>query len=351
MGDKKEFVGKNRLEDIFTWIKEWVTDIVSGKFDKSGGTVTGTVILSKTTDASGIEDKSPALIVGGTRTTAHMEFDANEILAKASGTTTAQLNLNTDGGIVAVGKTGGTGVFKVNGTDVMSAIDGKQAAITSTNKLAYSLLSGTPTIPSKTSQLTNDSGYLTEHQDISGKLNTSGGTVTGTLTLSRTTGASGTEDKKPALIVGGASTASHLEFDANDIMAKSNGTTPTNLRLNGWGGDVIIGTTNGTGKLTVNGTDVMATLDSKVQSFAGTALYLKLYRVQAQFSAGSADIPITVPDGYTLGDIALAVPENAGVYFIGVQAKAGEKVITIKASSSTYASKIYVNIIYCLYKS
>lgn len=38
---------------------------------------------------------------------------------------------------------------------------------------SYNDLSSKPTIPSKTSQLTNDSGYLTSHQDISGKLDSS----------------------------------------------------------------------------------------------------------------------------------------------------------------------------------
>ena len=66
----------------------------------------GTVTLSKTTDASGTADNGPALIVGGTRTTAHMEMDSNEILAKSDGTTPAILNLNTNGGLVAVGSGG-----------------------------------------------------------------------------------------------------------------------------------------------------------------------------------------------------------------------------------------------------
>ena len=66
----------------------------------------GTLTLSKTTDASGTEDNGPALIVGGTRTTAHMEMDANEILAKSDGVTPAILNLNTNGGLVAVGSGG-----------------------------------------------------------------------------------------------------------------------------------------------------------------------------------------------------------------------------------------------------
>lgn len=40
------------------------------------------------------------------------------------------------------------------------------------------------TVPTKVSELTNDSGYLTSHQDISGKVNKSGDTMTGSLTIS-----------------------------------------------------------------------------------------------------------------------------------------------------------------------
>lgn len=72
----------------------------------AGGTVTGTLVLSKITDASGTENNGPALIVGGTRTSAHIEMDSNEILAKSNGTTPTILNLNTNGGLVVVGSGG-----------------------------------------------------------------------------------------------------------------------------------------------------------------------------------------------------------------------------------------------------
>ena len=51
-------------------------------------------------------------------------------------------------------------------------------------KFPWGVIADPPTIPSKTSQLTNDSGFLTSHQDISGKANLSGGnTFTGKQTL------------------------------------------------------------------------------------------------------------------------------------------------------------------------
>ena len=92
--------------------------------------------------------------------------------------------------------------------------------------------------------------FLTAHQSLANYLPLTGGTVTGTLTLTRNTDANGKADNAPALIVGGARTAAHLEMDANELIAKSNGTTPTELWLNGDGGQVHIGA----GGLKVDGT-------------------------------------------------------------------------------------------------
>ena len=59
-------------------------------------------VLQSTQDAQGTSDNSPALVIG-TQTGAHLEFDPDEIMAKASGTTTAGLYLNWNGGVVNIG--------------------------------------------------------------------------------------------------------------------------------------------------------------------------------------------------------------------------------------------------------
>ena len=78
---------------------------------KAGDTMTGTLILSKTTDASGTADNKPALIVGGVSTGAHIEIDNNEILAKSNGTTPTTLYLQDTTGTVNVSGSGGLQVF------------------------------------------------------------------------------------------------------------------------------------------------------------------------------------------------------------------------------------------------
>lgn len=75
--------------------------------------ITGTLVLSKTTDASGTANNSPALIVGGTATQPHLEFDANEIMAKKDGTTVGGLTLNGQGGNVYIGHNGAGNLFGI----------------------------------------------------------------------------------------------------------------------------------------------------------------------------------------------------------------------------------------------
>lgn len=57
-------------------------------------------------------------------------------------------------------------------------------------------------------------------------------TDSGTLILTNANDASPTSYMSPALVVGGETTAAHLEIDTNEILAKSNETTPSNLFLN-----------------------------------------------------------------------------------------------------------------------
>ena len=67
-----------------------------------GGTMTlsGTLTLINTADADGTIKNGPALIVGGTQDQAHLELDCNEIMAKTTGTSVAELHLNAQGGTV-----------------------------------------------------------------------------------------------------------------------------------------------------------------------------------------------------------------------------------------------------------
>lgn len=67
---------------------------------------TGTVAFVKTTDASGVSNNYPAVIIGGAATSAHLELDTNEIMAKGSANSVAPLYLNNEGGVVDIGSGG-----------------------------------------------------------------------------------------------------------------------------------------------------------------------------------------------------------------------------------------------------
>lgn len=102
--------GANNLANITVGAatKDGSGSVIANTYAKLTGnnTLTGTLTLSKTTNLSGTANNSPALIVGGVATGAHLELDANEVHAKANGTSVNNLYLNNDGGVIVVGPGG-----------------------------------------------------------------------------------------------------------------------------------------------------------------------------------------------------------------------------------------------------
>lgn len=119
-----------------------------------GGTVTGTLVLSKNQDLNGTANNSPALIVGGTATAAHIEIDANEIQAKTNGTSTAALHINNDGGDVHFG----SGRTATSSTDAGLKTDGGLAVAKKTWIGASSGASSTTNTSSQLIISSNDTG-------------------------------------------------------------------------------------------------------------------------------------------------------------------------------------------------
>lgn len=195
----------------------------------SGGTVTGTLNLTRTTDAGGTSTNVPALRIGNV-SGEHLEFDGNEIMCKATGNTVGKLYINNDGGLVTIGSggltVGGTITGNLKG-NVTGNCSGSSGSCTGNAASATKL---------QTKRTINGVGFDgTANITVadSTKLPLSGGTVTGTLILSRTTDLDLAKDNAPALIIGGTRSQAHIEIDNNEIAAKANATTGGALYLLG----------------------------------------------------------------------------------------------------------------------
>lgn len=124
--------------DDRTYIQGQKIEISTTEINMAAGTIStnGTLVLSKTKDASGTADNSPALIVGGTSTQPHLEFDANEITAKSDETTFSSLWLNNNGGSVYIGNKGTGNLFGIC-QEVTQGVLGASAGATTTKTIKY----------------------------------------------------------------------------------------------------------------------------------------------------------------------------------------------------------------------
>lgn len=126
-----------------------------------------------------------------------------------------------------------------NNQDAILWYIGHGTSATATPSSSYRLLyKGTGSDPNNYLQLISTTGST---DTIAMQMNQAGNiTLNGTVTLAKTTDLSGTANNSPALIVGGLATSTHLELDANEIQAKTNGTSTAALYLNNDGGNVYI---------------------------------------------------------------------------------------------------------------
>ena len=139
-----------------------------GRLPSTGGAVSGTLVLSKTQDASGTTNNSPALIVGGTATQAHIEMDANEIMAKSNGTTPTDLYINSDGGNVHIGKNNGLTIDESGNATATKFIGALQGNATSATSATTAGKLGSSTLGSTTKPVYLSSGTATECSTYAG---------------------------------------------------------------------------------------------------------------------------------------------------------------------------------------
>lgn len=138
---------------------------------------------------------------------------------------------------------------------------------------------------------------------------TGNNTFTGQVILSKTTDASGTANNGPALIVGGAASSTHLELDANEIMAKTNDTSVADLYLNNDGGKVYIGS----GGLQVTGTitgSLSGTASSATQLANARTFQVNLASTSAPSFNGTVNIEPGVKGTLAIGNGGTGITSN-----------------------------------------
>lgn len=152
------------------------TTTANAALPKAGGTMTGNIVMSGTETVDGVDISARDAVLTTTTTTANTaNTTANAALPKAGGTMTGSIVFDSGQ------PKGNSGLVPAAGTSGhFLAHDGAFAQV------AYSNLSGTPTVPTNNNQLTNGAGYVTSSgvTSVATGNGCTGGTITSTGTIS-----------------------------------------------------------------------------------------------------------------------------------------------------------------------
>lgn len=161
-------------------------------------------------------------------------------------------------------------------------------------------------------------------------------TVTAPMRLTTTTDASGTADKRPALIIGDP-TGEHLEFDGNEIMSKANATTIGPMYINKDGGIVSI---SGPVRL-MRTTDASGTTDNSPALSIGTPSGVHLEfdnnEIMAKSSATSTGSLYINTDGGNVTINGCVMAKNS-VLWSGAYYMSASQTCTLSAAISKQAN-------------
>ena len=152
------------------------TTTANAALPKAGGTMTGNIVMSGTETVDGVDISARDAVLTTTTNTANTaNTTASAALPKAGGTMSG--NIVFDSGQPK----GNSGLVPAAGTSGhFLAHNGAFAQV------AYSNLSGTPTVPTNNNQLTNGAGYVTSSgvTSVATGNGCTGGTITSTGTIS-----------------------------------------------------------------------------------------------------------------------------------------------------------------------
>ena len=181
--DPKDIVTKDKLEAVASRVSTNEDNIAMAESDIDGlQTTVGTLQTNVNNVQTALNSKQDTVVGGASTITENNLTASRALISNSSGKVAVSTVTSTELGYLdGVTSNIQTQLNKKLETAPVTSVNGKTGAV-QLNAADVSALPNTTVIPSKTSQLTNDSGFITD-KELADKVSKSGDTMTGKLTV------------------------------------------------------------------------------------------------------------------------------------------------------------------------